>query len=80
MNKAKVDYKAAVNHLADYYIRDQDFVGGEDISVADLLAFCYLVNLGIVYYSFIILCYYDSYNNDRCFLVHCICSSYVRIA
>ena len=38
----------AVTHLAEYYLKDQLFIGGDDISAADLIAVCHLPHLNIV--------------------------------
>lgn len=48
LKKAKEEYKAALDHIATYYIQDQDFIGGETISVADVIALCYFIPLEMI--------------------------------
>ena len=46
--KAKEEFTKAVNHLATYYLKDNPYIVGEDISAADLIAICHLPQLDMV--------------------------------
>jgi len=35
-------------HMADYFLKDQPFIGGQDISIADIQAICELSQLEII--------------------------------
>ncbi|XP_052799754.1 glutathione S-transferase theta-1-like [Mya arenaria] len=46
--KFKSDLAKTVNHIGSYFLKDRRFIGGDDISVADLQAFCELMQLDVI--------------------------------
>ncbi|KAH3877392.1 glutathione S-transferase theta-1-like isoform X3 [Dreissena polymorpha] len=45
VQRFKAELPKVIAHIETYFLRDQKFIGGEDISVADLLAACELMQL-----------------------------------
>ena len=45
---AKEELTKAVTHIAEYYLKDQPFICGDEISAADLIGVCELMQLTCV--------------------------------
>ena len=43
---SKEDLIKAINHIADYYLKDQPYICGDEVSAADLIGVCELIHLG----------------------------------
>lgn len=42
---ARAELSRAVNHIADYFLKDKTFIAGDEISIADIVAVCELMQL-----------------------------------
>ena len=45
MTAAKEELTKAITHIAEYYLKDQPFICGDEISAADLIGVCELMHL-----------------------------------
>lgn len=46
--KLREEVERTVKHIDEYFLKDSPFIGGKDISIADLLGICELAQLEIV--------------------------------
>lgn len=44
----KEDVAKSVTHIADYFLKDKPFIGGDDVSAADLIGVMELIQLSVV--------------------------------